>query len=89
MPSFTRTYKPLPTLLLLVTTTVLSGVALAAEDDFTELAYDDAGEFNFVRVQFDTYFTAAGFGYGSTPDFPMPILPSARRSPTHEYSCHE
>jgi len=35
-----------------------------------DLAYDEGGEFNFVRVQFDTYY-GQGFGFGTwSIDFP-------------------
>ena len=39
-------------------------------DSATELGYDEGGEFNFVRVQFDTYY-GQGFGFGTwSIDFP-------------------
>lgn len=42
-----------------------------ASDEIYDLGYDDAGEFNFVRVQFDTYYGGGGFGYGTwSIDFP-------------------
>ena len=62
------------TLILLVT-----GIANAqvypqisgSADDIYDLGYDEAGEFNFVRVQFDTYY-GRGFGYGTwSIDFPV------------------
>ena len=38
--------------------------------DVYDLGYDEAGEFNFVRVQFDSYY-GGGFGYGPwSIDFP-------------------
>ena len=41
-----------------------------ADDEMYDLGYDAAGEFNFVRVQFDTYY-GRGFGYGTwSIDFP-------------------
>ena len=41
-----------------------------AVDEIYDLGYDAAGEFNFVRVQFDTYY-GRGFGYGTwSIDFP-------------------
>jgi hypothetical protein len=43
--------------------------AMAADNDFA-LEVDDGGEFNFVRVQFDTFY-GRGFGYGPwSIDFP-------------------
>ena len=40
------------------------------QDPIYDLDYDEAGEFNFVRVQFDTYY-GRGFGYGPwSIDFP-------------------
>lgn len=44
-----------------------------ADDDIYDLGYDEAGEFNFVRVQFDTYYGRGLGGYGYGPwsiDFP-------------------
>jgi hypothetical protein len=42
----------------------------APQDGIKDLGYDEAGEFNFVRVQFDTYY-GQGFGYGAwSIDFP-------------------
>ena len=39
-------------------------------DSVPDLAYDEGGEFNFVRVQFDTYY-GQGFGFGTwSIDFP-------------------
>lgn len=41
-----------------------------ADADVYDLGYDEAGEFNFVRVQFDSYYSG-GFGYGPwSIDFP-------------------
>jgi hypothetical protein len=38
--------------------------------DVYDLGVEDSGEFNFVRVQFDTYW-GGGFGYGTwSIDFP-------------------
>ena len=40
------------------------------QDPIYDLDYDEAGEFNFVRIQFDTY-SGRGFGYGPwSIDFP-------------------
>ena len=40
-------------------------------DNGPDLAYDEGGEFNFVRVQFDTYY-GQGFGFGTwSIDFRM------------------
>jgi hypothetical protein len=40
------------------------------EDEINDLGYDEGGEFNFVRVQFDTYY-GRGYGYGPwSIDFP-------------------
>ena len=33
-------------------------------DQSIDLEYDEAGEFNFVRIQFDTYY-GQGFGFGT------------------------
>ncbi len=39
-------------------------------DNASDLAYDEGGEFNFVRVRFDTYY-GQGFGFGTwSIDFP-------------------
>ena len=39
-------------------------------DNVPDLTYDEGGEFNFVRVQFDTYY-GQGFGFGTwSIDFP-------------------
>ena len=59
MLTFARPHKAIAALLFLFVG-VQCSLSGAAEDDFSELAYDDAGEFNFVRVQFDTYY---GGGY--------------------------
>ena len=68
MPLFAKPHTLITTIALLLGS--LSMAAFAAEDDLTELVYDDAGEFNFVRVQFDTYY-GGGFGYGPwSIDFP-------------------
>lgn len=43
----------------------------AASNPQLQLDYDEAGEFNFVRVQFDSYFGGMGMGYGPwSIDFP-------------------
>ncbi|MCY4183635.1 MAG: DUF4159 domain-containing protein, partial [Gammaproteobacteria bacterium] len=56
--------RGLPTFGLLM---VLGGFAFGQS---LEIDYDKAGEFNFVRVQFDTYY-GRGFGYGTWAiDFP-------------------
>lgn len=51
-----------------------SATVTAADDDVYEEVMDEAGEFNFVRVQFDTYYGGGGFGgFGYGPwsiDFP-------------------
>ena len=40
------------------------------DNEVRDLGYDEAGEFNFVRVQFDTYY-GQGFGFGTwSIDFP-------------------
>ena len=40
------------------------------DNEVRDLEYDEAGEFNFVRVQFDTYY-GQGFGIGTwSIDFP-------------------
>ena len=55
---------------LLVFYSAIADLAYAAEEDEFRPAYDEAGEFNFVRVQFNTYF-GGGFGYGPwSIDFP-------------------
>src|SRR5690554_3978306 len=48
-----------------------------AQDGIGDIEYDPAGEFNFVRVQFDSYGSSRGFGggwgFGGSPwsiDFP-------------------
>ena len=42
----------------------------SSQDPIYDLGYDEGGEFNFVRVQFDTYY-GRGFGYGPwSIDFP-------------------
>lgn len=62
--------KFFPVLLTILCASLVSSVVFAAENEFTELSYNDAGEFNFVRVQFDTYY-GGGFGYGTWAiDFP-------------------
>ena len=39
-------------------------------DQSIDVEYDEAGEFNFVRIQFDTYY-GQGFGFGTwSIDFP-------------------
>ncbi len=49
---------------------LLSSLGGAASGQSLEIDYDDAGEFNFVRVQFDTYYDR-GSGYGAwVIDFP-------------------
>lgn len=59
------TFNSLITLLLLAATS-----AQAQQGANLDLAYDEAGEFNFVRVQFDSYF-GGGYGYGPWAiDFP-------------------
>ena len=69
MLTFARPHKVIAALLFLFVG-IQCSLSGAAEDDFSELAYDDAGEFNFVRVQFDTYF-GGGYGYGPwSIDFP-------------------
>ena len=40
----------------------LVNTELAAQNTITDIEYDPAGEFNFVRVQFDTYGVRGGFG---------------------------
>lgn len=45
----------------------------APQTDLYDLGYDQAGEFNFVRVQFSTYFGGGFGGFGGGPwaiDFP-------------------
>jgi len=60
-------------LLLLAFALVCTLQLRAAEGELEEIDYDTAGEFNFVRVQFNTYFSG-GFGgarYGPwSIDFP-------------------
>lgn len=52
---------------IIVLVVVLGGGAFGQSP---EIDYDNAGEFNFVRVQFDTYY-GRGFGYGTWAiDFP-------------------
>ncbi|MFT4862796.1 MAG: hypothetical protein ACI95C_002020 [Pseudohongiellaceae bacterium] len=47
----------------------ISSSVIAADNDFP-IEVDEGGEFNFVRVQFDSYF-GRGFGYGPwSIDFP-------------------
>ena len=42
----------------------------SSQNPIYDLGYDEGGEFNFVRVQFDTYY-GRGFGYGPwSIDFP-------------------
>ena len=54
----------------LLTKLLLLALAGAAAGQSPEIDYDSAGEFNFVRVQFDTYH-GRGFGYGAWAiDFP-------------------
>ena len=57
---------------LLILLVILSPAARGAEPDLSSLAYDRGGEFNFVRVQFDTYFGRGFRGYGGpwSIDFP-------------------
>lgn len=44
--------------------------AQGGDESLYDLDYDEAGEFNFVRVQFDSYY-GGGFGYGPwSIDFP-------------------
>ena len=62
MFSFARPPKAIAALFFFLAG-IQCGLASAAENDFSELVYDDAGEFNFVRVQFDTYY-GGGYGYG-------------------------
>ncbi len=69
MLTFARSHKTIAALLFLFVG-IQCSLSAAAEDDFSELAYDNAGEFNFVRVQFDTYY-GGGYGYGPwSIDFP-------------------
>jgi hypothetical protein len=69
MLPFARPHKAIAALLFLFAG-IQGGLSSAAESDFSELAYDGAGEFNFVRVQFDTYY-GGGYGYGPwSIDFP-------------------
>ncbi|HAJ76038.1 MAG TPA: hypothetical protein DCM64_06240, partial [Gammaproteobacteria bacterium] len=60
-------------LILLLTAPALAQVyprISGNQDPIYDLGYDEAGEFNFVRVQFDTYY-GRGFGYGPwSIDFP-------------------
>ncbi|HJO10829.1 MAG TPA: hypothetical protein QGI39_02180, partial [Gammaproteobacteria bacterium] len=53
--------KSIYALLLLA---ALSTTALGQVPDLTSLDYDRGGEFNFVRVQFDTYYGRGFRGYG-------------------------
>ena len=65
MLTFARSHKKIVALLFLfvgIQCSLSAAAAAAAEDDFSELVYDNAGEFNFVRVQFDTYY-GGGYGY--------------------------
>ena len=62
------------TMLLLFTDTEIVAQVypqiIPQSDSTTELGYDEGGEFNFVRVQFDTYY-GQGFGFGTwSIDFP-------------------
>ena len=61
--------KSIYALLLLA---ALSTTALGQVPDLTSLDYDRGGEFNFVRVQFDTYYGRGFRGYGGpwSIDFP-------------------
>ena len=69
MLSFARPHNTIVALFVLLVG-IQCSLSSAAEDDFAELAYDGAGEFNFVRVQFDTYY-GGGYGYGPwSIDFP-------------------
>ena len=69
MSSFARLNKAFMPLLFLFAS-IQCGMSIAADNDFAELDYDGAGEFNFVRVQFDTYY-GGGYGYGPWAiDFP-------------------
>ena len=61
--------KSIQALLLLA---ILSTTAQGQVPDLTSLDYDRGGEFNFVRVQFDTYYGRGFRGYGGpwSIDFP-------------------
>lgn len=65
-------------LLIILLLTLLPGLGVAqvfppfagADAEVYDLDVEDSGEFNFVRVQFDTYW-GGGFGYGTwSIDFP-------------------
>jgi hypothetical protein len=71
MQTFVRPHKTIAALLFLLIG-IQCSLSGAAENDFSELAYDDAGEFNFVRVQFDTYY---GGGYGYDLGLSISLMP--------------
>ena len=64
---------PLISLLVCMSTGIVAQVypqIIPQNDNASELVYDEGGEFNFVRVQFDTYY-GQGFGFGTwSIDFP-------------------
>ena len=61
-----------------------------SESSVYDLAEEELGEFNFVRVQYDTYW-GGGFGYGTWsidfPDADMNFLRASLGSPTSRWSA--